>query len=512
MDKLSNSANKINELYKDLSYFDQYGGSVLIFIIITIILFIVYAYTKIMADVQPIKDDWTNQRCSPYVLPFAGLINKPDDMTTSDFTQDNFNYCMQNILISITGEAVKPLTYLVSALNTMYEDLREAFDHLRQMINNLRERVASIAQEIMGRILNIMTPLIQILIGFKDSMNKSQAILTAGLYTSLGTYYTLKSLMGAIGQFIIMILGTLAGMIIIMWLIMFTWPVAGSMSAIFISISVPLALILAFMVQVLHVQIDTSLPDLPPKPSCFDGNTKIKMNDNTYKSISEIQLGEKLYNNSTVTAILKLDAKDINIYDLDGIIVSGTHHVRHLDRWILVADHPNSIKISNYSESFIYCLNTESKNIIIENHVFSDWDQVYELELKQLSKSCNVKNFKMTDVHKYFDSGFVGTTNISLQNGEVREIQHLKVGDILQENICIYGIVEIDGSELFNQYIYNLGPMKKIKGVVTTLDKKYSKISMKKEEKLYHLLTNTGFFYIEDIHFDDYNSAVELYL
>ena len=509
---ISNSADKINNMYKDLSYFDQYGGSVFIFIILTIILFIVYVYGKIMKDVQPIKQDWTNKRCHPFIIPFAGMINKPDNMSAVEFTGNNFNYCVQNILTSITGELVQPITYVLSSINVIFKDVDETFQYMRRIITNIRTSMLSIGSEIMNRILNIMTPILQLIIVFKDSLAKVNGILVSGLYTSLSTYYALKSLMKSIINVIVAILGILAGIIISMWLIPFTWPAAAGMSGIFLSISIPLAIILVFLTRILNIPA-VRIPGLPRKPTCFDKNTKIFMENNTYKLISEIKQGEKLYGNVFVTAILKLDARNEIMYNLKGIIVSGSHRVKYNNKWILVSDHPNSIKLQSYYEPYIYCLNTDAKEIIIDDIVFSDWDEVYVDELKKLSNIIKLDyNFKKSDVHKYFDSGFFGNTKMILENNKTREMKHLKVGDILQNGIKIYGIVEIDGTQILNQYKYNLGLMKEFSGIVTTLDEKYSKIPIKKNNKLYHLLTDKGYFYIENILFYDYNSAVELYL
>jgi hypothetical protein len=206
MDTIYKSSNKIHEMYKDLSYFDQYGTSVFIFIILIVVLFCIASYFYVLKNIQPIKDDWVNQRCKPTVMPFAGIINPPEGTTASDFTNQNFSYCMQNILTAITGFAVEPITYATSMLTSIYNELAQAINTIKTMMSSIRTNISSISQEIMGRILNITTPLIQIIISIVDSLNKTIGILTAGLYTSLGTYYTLKSLMGAILQFVIIIL------------------------------------------------------------------------------------------------------------------------------------------------------------------------------------------------------------------------------------------------------------------------------------------------------------------
>ena len=521
MDNISNSAHKINQMYSDLTYFDQYGGSVFIFIILIIILFLIFAYTNVMKQIQPIKDDWVNQRCKPQVIPFAGLINKPQNMSTIDFTQQNFTSCMQDILTSISGYATQPISYTTTILSDFFNIISEAVQMIRTIISSIKSNMTSIAQEILGRIANIMVPLQQIIIAVVDTMEKVQGILTAGLYTSLGTYYTLKALLGAIIQFIIIILIVLSALILCMWIIPFSWPIAATMTAIFISISIPLAIIVAFMTDVLHIKTDLSIPSIPSRPSCFDKNTNIKMNDGTSKNISDIEVGEKLYNNVLVTAKIKINATNVKMYSLNNTIVSGSHRVKYNGVWVYILEHPKSILIMNYKEPIIYCLNTSSKEIEINGLTYIDWDEIFEDELNQLSKMVSEKNkekIDTSDIHKYFDGGFSGTTKITLLDKTKREIKDIKVGDILNNSEYVYATVEIYGNDLSNQYNYNLGKNTIFTGgpnLITALDLNINnkiKIINNKENKLYHLITDTESFYVNDIKFYHYNSSIELFL
>ena len=131
----------------------------------------------------------------------------------------------------------------------------------------------------MGRIMNIMIPLQQIIISFKDLIGKIQGSMTAGLFTLLGSYFTLKSLLGSIAQFIITILIALAIAIAIMWAVPFTWGFAAINTGIFLSIAIPMAILLTFLNNKMDIQGFKKIPHL----KCFDKNTFINMNDGTQK-------------------------------------------------------------------------------------------------------------------------------------------------------------------------------------------------------------------------------------
>ena len=493
------SADKINKLYDHLSYLDIYGTSVFIFMIITIFVFLVQSYCIVMRNAAEIKDDWVNQRCNPKIIPFAGLINKPSDKSIVDYTGENFSYCIQDVLTNITGFAVQPFTFLISSLTSVFNEIQQAINTIRDLLNQLRTNVKNIAQEVLSRILNIIIPVQQIFITIKDSLGKVQSILTAGLYTSLGSYYTLQALMGAILELIIDILIALAIVIVGLWIVPFTWPVAASTTAVFIAISIPMALIVLFMTEVLHIQS----AGVPKVPHCFDKNTLIKMNDGTLKPIFNIMVGDLLENNNKVTAKIKVSSNDTIMYNINDIIVSDSHIVKYKDKWIPVRLHPDKKIVENYKDPYLYCLNTTSKEIIINNTIFTDWDEVYDATLTKITKSY-INNtgtrvqFK-ENIHKlYF--GFLSNTELCVNN-QYKTIDQVNVGDKINDDI-VYGIVELvyDNTKILNTSIIK----------ETNILEKNTNIP--NNIKLYHLLTFSKKFTIDNHVFDDYNSFIDLNL
>ena len=355
---MDNELNNIKKLYEKMTYFDQYGGSLILVIIITIIVLILISYFHTMINIQPIIDDWSNQRCKPNIIPIAGLITHPEGISASDYTYQNFNYCLQNILSSITGDALNPLTFVTNFLNSIANSIKESIQAIRAMFDKIRNSMQSVSEELMGRLMNMMIPLQQIIISVRDLMGKVQGTITAGLFTLLGSYYTLQSLMGAIVEFIIIILITLAVMIGIFWLVPFTWGAAVANTSIFVAISIPMVIILAFMVDVLKIHPSLGIPTI----KCFDKNTLIDMNDGTQKKIIYIEPGDILANNNVVTAKIKVIREGSIMYILNNIIVSDSHIINYEGKWIPVSQHPSAIKYDLYNEEYLYCLNTVEKN------------------------------------------------------------------------------------------------------------------------------------------------------
>jgi hypothetical protein len=491
------SLETIKSTYDNLSYLDQYSGSVILFVLITIAVIIIVSYFYTMTNLQPIVDDWTNQRCKPFIMPFAGFINKPDGTTAFDYTYQNFNYCLQNVLSGVSGTALQPLTYLTNVLQNIANLIQNSIQNIRAMFDKIRTSFQNVTQEIMGRLMNVMIPLMQIIISFKDLVSKIQGTMTAGLFTLLGSYYTLNSLLGAIAQFIITILIALASMIAAFWLFPVTWGAAIANTSIFVAIAIPMSIILAFMTNVLHVKTDLTIP----KVKCFDKNTLILLNDGNYVKISDIKNGHILSNNNLVTSIIKVSTEGSIMYKLDNIIVSDSHIVFFNGQWIRTRYHPNAVRLDHYDEKYLYCLNTTNKTIEIGNYIFTDWDEIYGDYLREINTEL---------IHNYYDYGFIGSTEFQLKNGEFKYIKDLEINDILSNGEKIYGIVEINGANIQQNFQYNLGKFSVFGHIPFEMN--CIKTPIFKQDKLYNILTFTDYFNLNGVLFHDYNKAIDSFL
>lgn len=430
---IDNTFSFINKTYDDLSYFDLYGNSVIIFIFITLLVFTVFSYCKVMQTKEDIASDWGNQRCKPQNMAFAGLITKPEGTSAFQYTKDNFQFCVQNILTNIAGYSLQPFQYMISGITNLFLSMTNSIQQTRNVTNNIRNNFRIFGEDIFNRILNFIIPLQKMVISLKDIFQKIQGTMTGTLYTVLGTYYTLQALMGAILELIVKLLVTLVVIIVGLWVVPFTWPAAASMSAVFLGISVPLAIIVYFMSEVLHVKSSAI-----PKLRCFDKLTNIKLYDGNVKHIKDINVNDILFDGSYVTAKIKVTSQDLNMYNLNGVVVSESHIVKYLNDWIPVKQHPHSILIHNYNEPYLYCLNTSNKQIIINEHIFTDWDEVYGDNLDIL-----LKKYKSTEnIHKNVDFGFDKNTPIRLQTKTVR-ISNVNIGDTTASDGIVYGIVEL---------------------------------------------------------------------
>jgi hypothetical protein len=509
-------SNYFNKQYTKLGYLDKYGGSVIISIFTLLFFFLIISYYYIQTKIEPIKKNWVNERCKPSVMPFAGIINAPKGQSKVKYAADNFTQCTNIILTSIVGYFIKPLYFITDKLGNALKDIFKSLDFIRVLQAGLKDKLSNILSYIFSRIFNVLVPLQKILLKFKDLLHKISGAAITGLYTVYGSYLALKSFVGAFLEILIIALIVLLAVIVILWILPFTWFSASVLTAFFVAISIPIAITANWINHILQIQSSKAIPS---KKRCFDKNTNIKTKNGNVQ-IKNLKTGTILENGDKVTAVFKLAIQDLDIYNLDDIIVTGNHKVFHNNLgWINVDKHPLSSKIDDYREDTIYCFNTDSKSIYIDDYQFLDWDELEPIDILKL-KNLNylAKNAPLSHIHKYLESGLDGNTLIELEDGRSIKLKNVSLNDQLKFNERVIGLVKIETQDLEHVKYYTFDSFNIIGssnihindselGCFNTLSINGKKI--KKPSHLYHLITDTGEFTIHGITFKDYDSGIE---
>ena len=106
------------------------------------------------------------------------------------------------------------------------------------------------------------------------------------------------------------------------------------------------------------------------KVFCFDEYTLM----NNGKYIKDIKVGDYLDKGCKVSTIFKFSSYGNVMYNYNDVIVSGSHCVFENNEWIRVENSIIATKI-NYNKPFIYCLETNTSEININNIRFKDYHE-----------------------------------------------------------------------------------------------------------------------------------------
>ena len=177
--------DRFNKLYEKQGFLDKYNGSVFMMIFIITIFFVIFSYFYVKRHLGKIKANWVKDRCSPVVMPFAGFINAPKGKSKFDFTAENFNYCLANVIKESVHIALQPFEAVVNIIHKVFSGLGDAINDIRKMFDVIRDGVEDVSRSIMQRILLVLIPFQKLIIKVKDTMAKSQATMTAGMLLPL---------------------------------------------------------------------------------------------------------------------------------------------------------------------------------------------------------------------------------------------------------------------------------------------------------------------------------------
>lgn len=268
--------------------------------------------------------------------------------------------------------------------------------------------------------------------------------------------------------------------------------------------------------------------------ACFGKNTKIQLKSGKKINIQNLKLGDVLFDNSIVTATSKHLYQKHNIYKISEIIITDNHGIIYDNNVIPAYLYPNAKLQNDYKYKYLYCFSTDTKRFKINDIEFCDWDEVSDSEINYLASIGKINpKIQHSFIHQQFDSGFIPSTMIELNNGNKVKIEDLHIGDKLKNMITVLAIIRVDveNIKLFKHYIFNkvfYGTNNMVYAVKNNYCKnklKHVSTYFQHEEKykqewspnknincLYHVITDNKYIFINGIPFADYNESLEVFL
>ena len=185
------------------------------------------------------------------------------------------------------------------------------------------------------------------------------------------------------------------------------------------------------------------------------------------------------------------------------------------------------MKINDFREEYVYCVNTSTKRIIIHEEVYVDWDDLDPMDMYELDIQCerlgiitNVLTCK--EIHHCLECGLAPGSMVELEDGRSIPIQEVEVNDVLRFGETVLGIIKLDAKDVIHSGEYRLDTTRSLRGTgnILILDgdlgiiNTHSLICKDKlgDKYFYHLVTNVGSFVANGIRIGDYNTGLEQHL
>ncbi len=176
-----------------------------IFIIVMFSVFL--AVDTLNGSVKDVQDNWNLYRCNPLMMPFASYF-APKGTTVS--TEDNFSYCIQNMMTNFAPTITQPFNYLQSMTIDMMGSINESTAASTSQSASLNFNMSSIFSSIYGVFLNIIIEFNIIIIKLLDAQGKISGIITTLLYIMTAVQYTFESMWDGIPGKMIQTIGKIS--------------------------------------------------------------------------------------------------------------------------------------------------------------------------------------------------------------------------------------------------------------------------------------------------------------
>ncbi len=150
--------------------------------------------------IKKVQDNWPVYRCSPTVMPFAGIFGHD--------VGDNFNQCMQTTQTSYMEYLMLPMNYILKLVGNVASKIVSDINSVRGVMDRLRNQVMSIIQNTFGVLLNIVIGFQKIIISLRDLINKLVGVVMTLLYILQGAMFTMQSLWNGINGSLVRSLGS----------------------------------------------------------------------------------------------------------------------------------------------------------------------------------------------------------------------------------------------------------------------------------------------------------------
>ena len=247
----------------------------------------------------------------------------------------------------------------------------------------------------------------------------------------------------------------------------------------------------------------------------FLGLTSIFLKNSSHINIKDLKIGMVLEDNSKIICLQKIiNSQPLYLYN-NRVYLTGESKVVEQGNTIYIRDSVLSIETS-CNPPFIYCITTSTSIINIRGLVFIDYSQSRNIFINKTINSLILSlwnngkeesnNFSKGVI--FLEHGFAGNTKFKMDNGSIKKICDLEIGDVLENKNLIIGKIELDPNVfLFYDFC----------GVIATSNTKvYDDILWKNIEcaqysepivkpvKVFNLITKKGIIKCKNNYFLDY--------
>jgi hypothetical protein len=379
----------------------------LIIIVLSILVFILIYNDRIK---KYVNDNWVEKRCNPLMFPLAGLSETTDGNTYSEKVTTNFNKCMNTELQGSMSNLLGPFMVAINGIIKIVQQINKSLNTFREALTAIRVMFQAFIGNTMDKLSNSYAVMVYLREKMKHIIKRQVAIIEIIKQFLAAFPFLIYSLSrGPLPRFAVWF-GKYLGVLIAVLVICLLCAFGGFFVQIF---ACPICLL------------------------CFSEDSLVGVGKYE-KQISDIQIGDKLDDDTIVTGKIYIKGDNINGYPMYKVdtncILTGSHMI-YKNGWKRVKD--LGIKAENMNCNIV-CLITNNNMIPTNKYIFKDYleTQSPNILCRQMDTVKQYLNYKDIDTRPKIDRN-----RPLCQSGFSKEV----INEIINnENNEIYGWIEID--------------------------------------------------------------------
>ncbi len=392
-----------------------------------------------------VMQNWPQMRCSAPVMFAASFFKPPDDTRTSNqFAMDNFEFCMKSLVEEVVAIVMSPLFAIFGKQVSMTSVMTDGMNGVRKIMHDIYEAFLSFIEPFLQKFQAVAYQLGIVTQHMRMSFQRVNAMMLSMLFTGLTIVKGYMNAIDFVIKVVMIIIAIMVALIIILFFILFPFmPVILSV----------LAAIMAVAVGSVAAAAASSAGAF-----CFPPSAEVVLQDGQRRSVAELRTGDVLWGGGHVEATMVFDGKGSALWELDGILVAGSHRVRHAALgWPLVEQDPRAHP--TYTEApLLYCATTSDRKIPVYSPArdtvvwFRDWEELedgdvqMEVDWNRLVMAILNNTPLKSSIQEAADTHLLGRDVLVITATGARRIGSLRMGDFVLDDRMqptrIVGIVE----------------------------------------------------------------------
>jgi hypothetical protein len=370
-------------------------------VILMIVLFIsIFMGSSLGLSIQNVSKNWEQYRCSPMIMPLAGLFGHN--------TYENFEYCMGSIFEQHAAGTTSGFSGVLGVFVTVLSTIMETINGVILSVASLGGGINVVMQDFVTRISQFFASLRMNFMYMKNLFTRLYSIFMSMLFMGQST------IIGGV---------SFANTSLFGFLDTFCFPEN------------------TLILTKEHGEIPIS---------------KIKIGDTLLPTNSKVTSTMKFYaKGQPMVAFYRRGFTQKPIY------VSTNHFIKYNDKWIKAREHPDAIRCLEWTGDIdkpLICLNTDTHEIPIQDLIFSDYDEIDSANnaaMKELEQQINSEKNTFDTKYPFTEASpsISANTLIRVKRNNKYEYAHakdIKIGDILTTGSLISGIIKKEITEYTN--------------------------------------------------------------